>query len=78
MKTNGEYAGFGYLKEEAYQTWADYFVKFLDGYQDEDIHFWGITTGNEPHTILVPGNKINTVGWNATELVSIKVLPLEN
>ncbi|KAJ3647974.1 hypothetical protein Zmor_019815 [Zophobas morio] len=68
MKTNGEYAGFGYLKEEAYQTWADYFVKFLDGYQDEDIHFWGITTGNEPHTILVPGNKINTVGWNATEL----------
>lgn len=70
MKTNGEYAGFGFLKQEMYQTWADYFVKFLDRYKDQGIEFWGVTTGNEPHTVIMPGNKINIVGWNASEMVA--------
>jgi O-glycosyl hydrolase len=27
MKTNGDYSGFGFLKLEYYQAWADYLVK---------------------------------------------------
>lgn len=27
MKTNDDYSGFGFLKDEYYQTWADYLVK---------------------------------------------------
>jgi glucosylceramidase len=27
MKTNGDYSGFGFLKGEYYQEWADYLVK---------------------------------------------------
>jgi glucosylceramidase len=68
MKTNGEYAGYGFLLEEMYQTWADYFVKFLDSYQSEGIEFWGITTGNEPGLAMVPLNKISNVGWNSTQM----------
>jgi glucosylceramidase len=29
MKTNGDYSGFGFLKSEYYQTWADYLVKWV-------------------------------------------------
>nr|CAH7746783.1 unnamed protein product [Callosobruchus chinensis] len=33
MKSNGKYTGpVSFLKEEYYQQWADYHVKFLDGY----------------------------------------------
>ncbi|EFA07058.2 lysosomal acid glucosylceramidase [Tribolium castaneum] len=68
MKTNGEYTGFGFLKEEMFQTWANYFVKFLDEYEEQGVEFWGITTGNEPSLALVPLNQINSVGWDATEM----------
>lgn len=68
MKTNGEYADYGFLKQEMFQAWADYFVKFLDSYKNEGVEFWGITTGNEPHT-AVPGMKINSVAWNASDMV---------
>jgi glucosylceramidase len=68
MKTNGEYAGYGFLLEEMYQAWADYFVKFLDSYQSEGIEFWGITTGNEPSLAMAPLDQINTVGWNSTQM----------
>lgn len=27
MKTNNDYTGFGFLKQEHYQTWADYHLK---------------------------------------------------
>jgi glucosylceramidase len=29
MKTNGQYAGFGFLHENMYQAWAEYYVKFF-------------------------------------------------
>ncbi|CAH1363810.1 unnamed protein product, partial [Tenebrio molitor] len=68
MKTNGEYAGYGFLLEEMYQAWANYFVKFLNSYQSEGIEFWGITTGNEPSLAMAPLDQINTVGWNSTQM----------
>lgn len=69
VKTNGAYAGFGTIKDDMYQTWADYYVKFLDKYKEQEIEFWGITTGNEPSLALAIFSQINTVGWSAENLV---------
>ncbi|KAK4883900.1 hypothetical protein RN001_000171 [Aquatica leii] len=62
MKHNEKYTGPDVLKKEMYQPWANYFLKFLEKYAEEGIKFWGLTTGNEPSTGLVP-SKINSVGW---------------
>lgn len=47
MKTNNETRP-GFLLKQYYKPWAQYYVKFLDAYAKEGIHFWGLTTGNEP------------------------------
>ncbi len=38
----------GKLLPEYYQTWADYYVKFINAYEKEGIKIWGITVQNEP------------------------------
>ncbi|GLV40112.1 Glucocerebrosidase 1a [Carabus blaptoides fortunei] len=63
MKTNNAISGIGFLKPEYYQTWANYHVKFLEGYENEGIKFWGLTTGNEPTTAYVPFVKLNSLAW---------------
>ncbi|MGI4865198.1 MAG: glycoside hydrolase family 30 protein [Janthinobacterium lividum] len=52
MKTNGETKG-GSLKPEYYGTYAQYFVKYLQGMQAKGIVLDAITVQNEP---LHPGN----------------------
>jgi len=47
MKTNNTWNG-GSLLREHYQTFADYFVKYIDAYEAEGINIWGITPTNEP------------------------------
>ncbi|KAJ4448142.1 hypothetical protein ANN_10155, partial [Periplaneta americana] len=64
MKTNDDYSGFGFLKEEYHQAWAEYLVKFLDEYKKQDVEFWGISTGNEPTNGIIPVNRFNSMGWN--------------
>ncbi len=52
MKTNNNYKGNGTLKGDVgglyYQTWAHYYLKFLQSYQKYNITFWALTTQNEP------------------------------
>ena len=48
MKTNNSMLFGGKLKPEYYQSWANYFVKFLKSYENEGIPVWGITIQNEP------------------------------
>jgi glucosylceramidase len=48
MKTNNNWTGFSSLKDEYYQTWANYHRKFLKFMQNAGLNFWAITTGNEP------------------------------
>ena len=48
MKTNNQMLKGGKLKPEFYQNWADYFVKFIEAYEAEDIPVWGVTIQNEP------------------------------
>ncbi|WGH76934.1 glycoside hydrolase family 30 protein [Tenacibaculum tangerinum] len=48
MKTNKNMLQGGKLMPQYYQTWADYFVKFIKAYEAEDIPVWGVTIQNEP------------------------------
>ena len=38
----------GKLLPEFYQSWANYYVKFINSYQKEGIPIWGLTLQNEP------------------------------
>ena len=48
MKDNNDMLHGGKLKPEYYQTWANYFVKFIKAYEKEGIPIWGVTIQNEP------------------------------
>ncbi len=48
MKTNNNMLQGGKLLPKYYQTWADYFVKFINAYEKEGIPVWGVTIQNEP------------------------------
>ena len=53
MKTNGEMLHGGKLKPEYFQTWADYFVKYIKAYQAEGLPMWGLTVQNEALAVQV-------------------------
>jgi len=48
MKSNNNMLQGGSLKPAYYQTWANYFVKFIKAYEKEGIPIWGVTMQNEP------------------------------
>jgi glucosylceramidase len=48
MKTNGMMNNGGKLKAEYRQTWADYYVRYIQEYEQEGIPMWGLTVQNEP------------------------------
>ncbi|XP_033196409.2 lysosomal acid glucosylceramidase [Bombus vancouverensis nearcticus] len=61
MKSNDN--GLTFLKEEYYQVYADYLLKFLDEYKNNGIDIWAITTGNEPLTALIFKLPNISMGW---------------
>jgi len=48
MKTNNSMLNGGKLKPKYYQSWANYYVKFIKAYQKEGVPIWGLTIQNEP------------------------------
>ena len=48
MKSNNDMLHGGKLKPEFYQSWANYYTKFIKAYEREGIPIWGITIQNEP------------------------------
>lgn len=48
MKDNKDMLHGGKLKPEFYQSWANYYAKFVKAYQAEGIPVWGISVQNEP------------------------------
>src|SRR5258705_1218909 len=48
MKDNNDMLHGGKLKAEFYQSWANYYTKFIKAYQKEGIPIWGISIQNEP------------------------------
>ncbi|XP_023235439.1 glucosylceramidase-like [Centruroides sculpturatus] len=68
MKSSRKMGGPGILKEEYYQTWAEYFVKFLKSYEKNNISFWGLTIENEPSAGFIPFYSFQSMGFTpATE-----------
>lgn len=51
MKTNNNMLRGGHLLPEYYDTWANYFVKFIQAYEAEDVPIWGVTIQNEPMAV---------------------------
>jgi len=48
MKDNNQWVG-GKLLPKYYDTWALFFSKYIDAYEEEGIPIWGFTVENEPH-----------------------------
>jgi glucosylceramidase len=48
MKDNNNMLRGGKLKPEFYQSWANYYTKFIKAYEKEGIPVWGISIQNEP------------------------------
>jgi glucosylceramidase len=48
MKSNNDMLHGGKLKPEFYQSWANYYAKFIKAYEREGIPIWGISVQNEP------------------------------
>ncbi|XP_012257370.1 lysosomal acid glucosylceramidase-like [Athalia rosae] len=68
MKTNNDYTGFGFLRKEFYQLYADYHMKFLDVYKSYGLEMWAISTGNEPSNGIIPLNGFNSLGWTPNQM----------
>ncbi len=47
MKDNNDWND-GVLLKKYYQTWANFFVKYITSYEEHGINIWGITVENEP------------------------------
>lgn len=71
MKTNNKFSGVGFLKDQYYQVWANYFLKFFESYAKEGIQFWGVTTQNEPFDGFIPNflSKVNAMGFTVGQMV---------
>lgn len=48
MKSNQDMLHGGKLLPEFYQSWANYFVKFIKEYEKAGVPVWGVTVQNEP------------------------------
>src|SRR6187455_3559999 len=48
MKDNNDILHGGKLKPDFYQSWANYYAKFIKTYEKEGIPIWGLTIQNEP------------------------------
>jgi glucosylceramidase len=48
MKSNNDMLHGGKLKPEYYQSWANYYAKFIKAYGREGVPVWGISIQNEP------------------------------
>ena len=48
MKTTGEMNFGGKLKSEYKDTWADYYCKFIENCEKENVPIWGLSIQNEP------------------------------
>jgi len=48
MKDNNNMLRGGGLKPEFFQSWANYYAKFIKAYQSEGLPIWGLSIQNEP------------------------------
>ncbi|XP_013384673.1 glucosylceramidase [Lingula anatina] len=69
MKTNKNMKGRGSLMGQPggkyFKTWAQYFVRFIQEYQKQNITMWGITAQNEPSDGEIIDFPFQAMGWTA-------------
>lgn len=51
MKDNNNMLQGGKLLPEYYQSWANYYAKFIKAYEKEGLPIWGLTIQNEPMAV---------------------------
>ena len=51
MKTNGEMNHGGKLKEEYFELWSEFYVRFIEEYKKEGINIGYVTIQNEPKAV---------------------------
>lgn len=51
MKDNNDMLHGGKLKKEFYQSWANYYAKFIKEYEKRGINVWGLSVQNEPMAV---------------------------
>ncbi len=51
MKTNNDMLHGGKLRPEYAQTWANYFVRFVQEFEKAGVPIWGLTVQNEPMAV---------------------------
>ena len=51
MKTNNNMLQGGKLKKVFYQSWANYYAKFIKAYEAEGVPIWGLSIQNEPMAV---------------------------
>jgi len=51
MKSNNDMLHGGKLLPEYYQSWANFYIKFIEAYEKHGIPVWGITVQNEPMAV---------------------------
>lgn len=64
MKDNNSWVG-GKLLPEYYNTWALFFSKYINAYNNEGIDIWGVTVENEP---LGNGNNWESMHFTPEEM----------
>ncbi|CAH0397603.1 unnamed protein product [Chilo suppressalis] len=70
MKTNERITGFGQVKREFYQSYADYHLRFIEEYAKANVKIWAITTTNEPINGIVPAAPFNSLGWMPSQMAT--------
>lgn len=63
MKSNNKWTGYSSLRPEFYQTWAEYHLKYLRLMAEQNMTYWGISTGNEPLN--------GVIGWMFIHFMSL-------
>ena len=53
MKDNGDMLHGGKLRPEFRAAWAEYFVKFIEAYEQAGVPLWGVTVQNEPMAVQI-------------------------
>lgn len=74
------YSGRTSVQDEYLDLWAQYYLKFFDAYQENNISFWGVTTQNQPLKTYF-GSDMPNNAFNSTKMVRInrykKVQPVK-
>ena len=67
MKDNGTMTNMGWLKWEHYPTYAQYFVKYIQGYEAQGVTVDYVSVQNEPNCCGANSN-YPTMSWNSSGL----------